>query len=127
MVFILFERMQNQNVGVRLGRLIVPVIVFSMYLVYSGVYSVPEGHVGMIYQYGALTPGAKPPGVHLRFPFVTTVSVVDLRLQTDVVTEIPCGTKGGVMIYFDKYVFLSSFFFFSSLLFYLINFFFVFF
>ena len=79
-------------------------MTFLVGLIHYGWYSIPEGHVGLVYMYGALTPGTKEPGMHIRIPFVTTVSYVDLRLQTDIVTDIPCGTSGGVMIYFDKYV-----------------------
>jgi len=34
-------------------------------------------------------------------PLVTRVAQVQLTLQTDSVTNIPCGTSGGVLIYFD--------------------------
>jgi hypothetical protein len=42
------------------------------------------------------------PGFHLKIPFLTTYEPVQVTLQTDEVTNIPCGTKGGVMIYFEK-------------------------
>lgn len=35
-------------------------------------------------------------------PFITTVHNVQITMQTDAVTNIPCGTSGGVMIYFDR-------------------------
>lgn len=38
----------------------------------------------------------------MKIPFLTTYEPVQVTLQTDEVTNIPCGTKGGVMIYFEK-------------------------
>ena len=35
-------------------------------------------------------------------PFLTTHRNVFVQMQTDKVTNIPCGTSGGVLIYFDK-------------------------
>eukprot|EP00850_Spirogloea_muscicola_P016710 SM000138S00017 [mRNA] locus=s138:53429:55594:+ [translate_table: standard] len=35
-------------------------------------------------------------------PFVTRFEAIQVTMQTDMVVNIPCGTKGGVMIYFDK-------------------------
>ena len=42
------------------------------------------------------------PGFHLMFPFLTTYRSVQSTLQTDEVKNVPCGTSGGVMIYFDR-------------------------
>lgn len=42
------------------------------------------------------------PGFHFKLPYLTTVADVQTTLQTDVVRDIPCGTSGGVLIYFDK-------------------------
>ena len=46
-------------------------------------------------------PGYTEPGYHLKLPWVTTFANVQVTLQTDTVREIPCGTSGGTMIYFD--------------------------
>lgn len=35
-------------------------------------------------------------------PFITSYKSVQVTTQTDEVTNIPCGTSGGVMIYFDR-------------------------
>ncbi|KAJ7984324.1 hypothetical protein DPEC_G00363580 [Dallia pectoralis] len=35
-------------------------------------------------------------------PFITTFRSVQTTLQTDEVKNVPCGTSGGVMIYFDR-------------------------
>jgi len=35
-------------------------------------------------------------------PFITTFRSIQVTLQTDEVKNVPCGTSGGVMIYFDR-------------------------
>eukprot|EP00825_Cyclidium_porcatum_P038394 TRINITY_DN4446_c0_g1_i1.p1 TRINITY_DN4446_c0_g1~~TRINITY_DN4446_c0_g1_i1.p1 ORF type:complete len:267 (+),score=45.52 TRINITY_DN4446_c0_g1_i1:391-1191(+) len=35
-------------------------------------------------------------------PFITQVESIQVTVQTDLVENIPCGTSGGVMVYFDK-------------------------
>merc|ERR1719373_419013 len=42
------------------------------------------------------------PGFHMMIPFLTSVRNVQTTLQTDEVKNVPCGTSGGVMIYFDR-------------------------
>ncbi|CAI5501078.1 unnamed protein product [Closterium sp. Naga37s-1] len=66
------------------------------------VHQIPEGHVGVYWRGGALLKHVTEPGYHLLLPFNTTYEPIQVTLQTDQVTNIPCGTKGGVMIYFDK-------------------------
>ncbi|CAI5501096.1 unnamed protein product [Closterium sp. Naga37s-1] len=66
------------------------------------VHQIPEGHVGVYWRGGALLKHVTEPGYHLLLPFITTYEPIQVTLQTDQVTNIPCGTKGGVMIYFDK-------------------------
>jgi len=80
--------------------LIVVVAILSFALL--GLHKVEEGHVGMYYMGGKLLDHFAEPGFHLLFPGLTTVANIQVTLQTDTVTEIPCGTSGGVMIYFDK-------------------------
>lgn len=50
---------------------------------------------------GALQEATTQPGFHFKMP-LTSVEAVQVTVQTDKVTEIPCGTSGGVMIYFDN-------------------------
>merc|ERR1719435_611424 len=38
----------------------------------------------------------------MMIPFLTSVRNVQTTLQTDEVKNVPCGTSGGVMIYFDR-------------------------
>merc|ERR1712142_1186181 len=35
-------------------------------------------------------------------PFITSHKIIQTTLQTDEVKNVPCGTSGGVMIYFDR-------------------------
>ncbi|KAL6068298.1 Band 7 domain [Balamuthia mandrillaris] len=66
------------------------------------VHQVEEGHVGLYFRGGALLNTMAEPGYHFMLPFVTRMANVQITLQTDTVVDIPCGTSGGVMIYFDK-------------------------
>ncbi|CAF4170174.1 unnamed protein product [Rotaria sp. Silwood2] len=61
------------------------------------IHQIPEGHVG-----GALLTSLTSPGYHVMIPFLTSVKIVQTTLQTDQVKNIPCGTSGGTMIYFEK-------------------------
>jgi len=45
--------------------------------------------------------GVTQPGWHVKTPLVTTYEEVQVTVQTDKVNNVPCGTKGGVMIKFD--------------------------
>lgn len=66
------------------------------------VHQIPEGHVGVYWRGGALLNTVSSPGFHLMLPFVTRYEPIQVTIQTDQVKDIPCGTKGGVMIFFDK-------------------------
>ncbi|XP_020242375.1 erlin-2-B isoform X2 [Asparagus officinalis] len=65
-------------------------------------HQVPEGHVGCYWRGGALLNQITDPGFHLKLPLITQFEPIQVTLQTDLVRDIPCGTKGGVMISFDK-------------------------
>ncbi|XP_059474902.1 erlin-2-B-like [Neocloeon triangulifer] len=66
------------------------------------VHKIEEGHVGVYYRGGALLRQTSNPGYHMMIPFITSYKAVQVTLQTDEVTNVPCGTSGGVMIYFDR-------------------------
>ncbi|KDP41298.1 hypothetical protein JCGZ_15705 [Jatropha curcas] len=68
----------------------------------SILHQVPEGHVGVYWRGGALLKTITDPGFHLKMPLITHYEPVQVTLQTDQVRDIPCGTKGGVMINFEK-------------------------
>ena len=63
---------------------------------------IDEGHVGVYYRGGALLNTIAAPGFHMMFPVLTSFRSVQTTLQTDEVKNVPCGTSGGVMIYFDR-------------------------
>ena len=75
--------------------------VFS-FLVNFSLHKLEEGHVGVYYRGGALLSNTSQPGFHMMIPFITTFRSVQVTLQTDEVKNVPCGTSGGVMIYFDR-------------------------
>ncbi|XP_072917948.1 erlin-2-like [Hemitrygon akajei] len=71
-------------------------------VIFSSVHKVEEGHIAVYYRGGALLKATSGPGFHLMLPFITTFKAVQTTLQTDEVKNVPCGTSGGVMIYFDR-------------------------
>lgn len=80
------------------GLLIATVFV----LITGGIHTIDEGHVGVYYEGGRLSRTITEPGLHVLIPFITTHYQVQVTVQTDEVRDIPCGTSGGIMIYFDK-------------------------
>lgn len=54
-----------------------------------GVATVQEGHIGVYWRGGALLSSVSDPGFHLKLPFVTSFSEVQVTVQTDYVTGIP--------------------------------------
>ncbi|XP_068744765.1 erlin-2-B-like isoform X1 [Montipora capricornis] len=66
------------------------------------VHKIDEGHVGVYYRGGALLSSTSGPGYHIMIPFLTSFRSVQTTLQTDEVKNVPCGTSGGVVIYFDR-------------------------
>uniref|UniRef100_A0A8C6Q2T1 ER lipid raft associated 2 n=1 Tax=Nothobranchius furzeri TaxID=105023 RepID=A0A8C6Q2T1_NOTFU len=68
----------------------------------ASVHKIDEGHTGVYYRGGALLTTTSGPGFHLMLPFITTYKSVQTTLQTDEVKNVPCGTSGGVIIYFDR-------------------------
>jgi len=66
------------------------------------VHKVDEGHVAVYYRGGALLSATSGPGFHLMVPLFTSYRTVQTTLQTDEVKNVPCGTSGGVVIYFDR-------------------------
>ncbi|XP_043704428.1 erlin-2-B-like isoform X1 [Telopea speciosissima] len=69
---------------------------------FSMLHQVPEGHVGVYWRGGALLKTITYPGFHLKLPLITQFEPIQVTLQKDQVKDIPCGTKGGVMISFGK-------------------------
>lgn len=76
--------------------------VLVVTVITGGLHKIDEGHVGVYYTGGVLSNRITEPGYNVLLPFITTYYQVQVSVQTDQVTEIPCGTSGGVLIYFDK-------------------------
>lgn len=70
--------------------------------VHFSLHKVEEGYVGVYYRGGALLPLISQPGFHMMIPLLTTYKAIQTTLQTDEVKNVPCGTSGGVMIYFER-------------------------
>lgn len=81
--------------------LVATVVTVSACLVF-GVHKIDEGHLGLYYRGGALLDKVNPPGFHLKIPLIDSCEQVQITLQTDKVTNVPCGTSGGVLINFEK-------------------------
>lgn len=82
---------------------IIPSLVFLMVIIMmAGIHKIEEGYVGVYYRKGILSQEISDPGYNFYMPFLTRYEMIQVTVQTDQVTEIPCGTSGGVMIYFDK-------------------------
>ncbi|BES92111.1 ER lipid raft associated [Nesidiocoris tenuis] len=76
-------------------------VIFAILANFS-VHKVEEGHVAVYFRGGALLSQTSGPGFHMMIPIITSYRTVQVTLQTDEVKNVPCGTSGGVMIYFDR-------------------------
>jgi len=89
-----------------LQEVLVPVFVVLVAIGYTvfnfSIHQIEEGHVGVYYRGGALLNGISEPGFHYMLPFISSYKSVQTTLQTDEVENVPCGTSGGVMIYFAR-------------------------
>ncbi|XP_013000161.1 erlin-2 isoform X2 [Cavia porcellus] len=86
----------------QLGAVVALASGFLCASLFSAVHKIEEGHIGVYYRGGALLTSTSGPGFHLMLPFITSYKSVQTTLQTDEVKNVPCGTSGGVMIYFDR-------------------------
>lgn len=86
------------NAATICGAILVGLVVLFNF----SVHKIEEGHVGVYFRGGALLYQTSHPGFHMMVPFLTTFKSIQVTLQTDEVKNVPCGTSGGVMIYFDR-------------------------
>ncbi|KAL5260953.1 hypothetical protein ACHWQZ_G006854 [Mnemiopsis leidyi] len=84
------------------GTVLIALIVVCALLMQFSLHKVEEGNVAVYYRGGALLQTTASPGYHFMLPFITSSKSVQVTTQTDEVKDIPCGTSGGVMIYFDR-------------------------
>jgi regulator of protease activity HflC (stomatin/prohibitin superfamily) len=73
-----------------------------MFLIAGGIHKIEEGNVGVYFRGGAILRTVTEPGFHTMVPFITQYDNIQVTVQTDKVLDIPCGTSGGVVIYFGK-------------------------
>lgn len=78
------------------------IVAMAGFMLNFSIHKIEEGHVGVYYRGGALLQTTAGPGYHIMLPFLTSFRSVQTTLQTDEVKNVPCGTSGGVMIYFDR-------------------------
>lgn len=82
-----------------------PLFVLAFLLIvgtFDTLHTVNEGHVGVYWRGGRLLNFTTSPGWHFKLPFIDTMEQLQTTMQTDSVTEIPCGTSGGVVVTFDR-------------------------
>lgn len=61
-----------------------------------------QGHVAVYYRGGALLDFISEPGYRVQVPFLDQNRMIQVTMQKDEVLNVPCGTSGGVMIYFER-------------------------
>jgi len=83
-------------------------VLLSAITFHFSLHKVDEGNVCVYYRGGALLKQISDPGYHMMVPFITSYRVVQVTLQTDEVKNVPCGTSGGVVIYFDRIEVVNS-------------------
>jgi len=83
------------NTGVGLLCALALLLAFS-------VHKVDQGYMAVYYRGGALLSETAGAGYNLMFPGLTQMAQIQTTIQTDEIRDIPCGTSGGVMIYFDR-------------------------
>lgn len=71
-------------------------------LMLMGFYTIREGQVGLVKEFGVLKSDLIDPGFHFRIPVMQEIIRMDLMIQTDKVENVPCGTANGLLIQFDK-------------------------
>jgi len=83
-------------------QLLIATVMVVIGLLSNGMHTIHEGHIGVYWRGGALMRHTAGPGLHWRVPLLDRYEEVQTTIQTDSVSEIPCGTSGGVVITFDK-------------------------
>ena len=70
---------------------------------WRGFHHVPESHVGIYWRLGILTDRMTEPGFHYHLPILgSRYAQIPLSFQTTVVTDVLCGTAGGVEVSFSR-------------------------
>lgn len=83
-------------------QLYIPVCAILAVFAKTALHQIPEGHVGVYWRGGRLLHRVTDPGFRSKVPFLDTYEAIQVTVQTDQVRDIPCGTKGGVNVTFEK-------------------------
>ena len=67
----------------------------------KSIIQIESGKVGIVYRAGKLQETLLNPGFGVKIPYVDSVEQISLSFLTERVKDIPCGTNGGVTIYFE--------------------------
>jgi len=85
------------------GMLIISALVaIILGITYNTYYIVHEGNVGIIYHFGSLSQTIYQPGLHFKFPIISSYIEVQITVQTDKIKDVVCGTSSGVSVTFDN-------------------------
>ncbi|KAK3249144.1 hypothetical protein CYMTET_41407 [Cymbomonas tetramitiformis] len=74
----------------------------------ESLHMVQEGYVGIYFRGGKLLETVVEPGLYLHLPWITKMVDVQVRLQTDVIRNVPCGTKDGILSEFERVEVVNS-------------------
>lgn len=76
------EKMKNKTANpLKLIAIIVPTVILAVVLVFSCFRIIPEGHIGVKYQLGAIVSSDLGAGPHFKLPFIQSIKTVDIREQ----------------------------------------------
>lgn len=79
----------------------IALLIFILISLKNSIIQVNSGNVGITYRAGKLQSTLLDPGFGLKIPYVDTVEQISLSFLTERVNDVPCGSNGGVTLYFD--------------------------
>ena len=80
---------------------VLALLFVAFFTVPKAIVQVDSGKVGIIYRAGKLQSELLNPGYGIVIPYIDIVEQVSLSFVTERIENVPCGTNGGVNIYFD--------------------------
>ena len=91
-MFNFFEENNVSIKNIRIGCLTIPCVILIAILLVSSIRIIPEGHIGVKYQLGAIVSSDLAAGPHFKVPLIQSIKVVDVREQI-YETNTPAYTK----------------------------------
>ena len=74
----------TQIMGKSKGMVIIIIVLFLLFLVlFQAMYTVDEGHVGIVKRFGEATEQVNP-GLHVKIPFVDRIEILEIRTRKNV-------------------------------------------